>query len=309
MPTWRPLLDLWFQTHFGVVNARQLTEFGCSTRTITRMVARGELTVLQHGVYGSRQWPDSRERQLVALCAMGMSIAIGLTTAGTLWGFRAIKDKRIHLLTPHAVSPEVADVVVHRCRRIDPVDLVERPDGIRMTSPPRTLFDSADLLGVRAARSVMEQILHEKMCTLGTINDTFIRLAHPNRPGTRTMAEVLASRPSWRTALHSGLEVRVLEEVERQHLPAPITQCPVALPTGRTIHLDFGWPQWKVGLEVDDPTWHDGFEERHRDMHRDRKAGTIGWLVPRVSKIDVRGNLADAVGDVGQILRQRGAQF
>ncbi len=265
--------------------------------------------MLQHGVYGSRQWPDSRERQLVALCSMGMSIAIGLTTAGTLWGFRAIKDKRIHLLTPHAVSPEVVGVVVHRCRRIDPVDLVERPDGIRMTSPPRTLFDSADLLGVRAARSVMEQILHEKLCTLGIINDTFIRLAHPNRPGTRTMAEVLASRPAWRTALHSDLEVRVLEEVERQHLPAPTTQCPIALPTGRTIHLDFGWPQWKVGLEVDDPTWHDGFEERHRDMHRDRKAGTLGWLVPRVSKIDVGGNLADAIDDVGQILRQRGAGF
>ena len=245
----------------------------------------------------------------MALCAMGMSIAIGFTTAAKLWGFRGIVDKRIHILTPHAVSPEVSGVVVHRCRRIDPVDLVQRPDGIRVTSPPRTLFDSADLLGVRAARSVMEQILHERMCTLGTINDTFIRLAHPNRPGSRTMAEVIASRPVWRSALHSDLEHRVLMEIERQSLPAPTTQCPVPLPTGRPIHLDFGWPQWKVGLEVDDPTWHDGFEERHRDFKRDRKAGTVGWLVPRVSKIDVNGDLADAVGDVALILRQRGAHF
>jgi len=306
---WRPLLDLWFQTHLGVVNARQLTEFGCSTRTITRMVARGELAVLQHGVYGSRQWPDSRARQLVALCAMGMSIAIGFTTAATLWGFRGIADKRVHILTPHAVSPEIPGVIVHRCRKIDAVDLVVRPDGIRVTSPPRTLFDSADLLGVKAARSVMEQILHEKLCTLGTINDTFIRLAHPNRPGSRTMAEVIASRPAWRTALHSDLENRVLMELERQCFPSPTPQCPVPLPTGHTIHLDYGWPQWKVGLEVDDPTWHDGFEERHRDMNRDRKAGTVGWSVSRISKIDVNGGLADAVGDVAVILRQRGAKF
>ena len=198
----------------------------------------------------------------MALCAMGMSIAIGFTTAFKLWGFRGVVDKRIHILTPHAASPEIAGVVVHRCRRIDAVDLVPRPDGIRVTSPQRTLFDSADLLGVRAARSVMEQILHEKLCTLGTINDTSIRLAHPNRPGSRTMAEMIGSRPAWRAALHSALELRVLMEIER-----------------------------------------------HRDMNRDRKAGTVGWLVPRVSKIDVNGGLADAVGDVGLILRHAARSF
>ena len=116
---------------------------------------------------------------------------------------------------------------------------MERPDGIRVASPPRTLFDSADLLGISAARSVMEQILNEKMCGLETIIDTFTRLAHPRRPGTATMAAVIASRPKWRRALHSDLEEKVLEEIERQHLPLATTQCPVQLPCGDVIHLDF----------------------------------------------------------------------
>jgi hypothetical protein len=197
--------------------------------------------------------------------------------------------------------------VVHRTRRIDKVDVVDRADGIRLTSPPRTLFDAADMLGFSASRSVLEQVLHEGTCTLGTVTDTFARLAHPHRPGTRTMAEVIASRPPWRTALQSGLELRVLEEIERQALPMPIAQCPVELPTGVTIHLDFGWPEWKVGLEVDDPAWHAGVERHHRDLHRDRKASVVGWSVPRVSRIDVEGSLRDAVNDIALILRNRSA--
>ncbi len=307
MTPWRPALDHWFQTHLGVISAPQLLQLGCSTRTIHRMVARGELVRTHHGVYRSRQWPSSREQEMVALCAMNPHLVIAFTTACILWGCRKVVDHRIHVLAPHPVSPDLAGVVVHRCRRIDPVDIVERPDGIRLTSPPRTLFDSADMLGLSAARSVMEQMLNEQRFTLGTMVDTYQRLTHPNRPGSRTTLEVLASRPTWRRALQSDLEQRVLEEFERQGLPIAVAQCPVQLPTGRTIHLDFGWPQWQVGVEVDDPAWHEGFEERHRDMHRDRKATTIGWLVPRISKIDVNGALADAVNDVAVILRRRGA--
>jgi very-short-patch-repair endonuclease len=60
-------------------------------------------------------------------------------------------------------------------------------------------------------------------------------------------------------------------------------------------------------LEVDHPTWHAGVEHHHRDLQRDRKAATVGWIVPRVSRIDVEGSLRDAVNDVALILRARSA--
>lgn len=305
MTVWQPALDAWFRSHHGVISARQLMTLGCSPRTIRRMVARDQLAVVQRGVYVSRQWPTGREQQMAAACARNPSAVIGFTTAAKLWGLRRVTDHRIHVLVPHGASPDLNGIVVHRCRRIDDVDIVNRDDGIQLTSPPRTLFDCADMLGVSASRSAMEQLLREQRCTLGTILDTYLRLAHPNRPGSRTMGEVIASRPTWRQALHSDLELRVLEEIERQQLPCVETQCPVVLGDGRVIHLDFGWPQWQVGLEVDDPAWHDGVEERHRDANRDRKAAAVGWSVPRLSKIDVHGDLADAIRDVSVILRQR----
>ena len=305
MTTWQSALDAWFRTHHGVISAPQLNYLGCSTSTVRRMVARNELVIAQRGVYISSQWPIGREQTMAAACARNPAALIGFTTAFKVWGVRRVADRLIHVLVPHGSSPELEGVVVHRCRRIDEIDIVRRDDGINLTSPARSLFDSADMLGVSASRSAMEQLLSEKRCTLEAILHTYFRLAHPNRPGSRTMAEVIASRPQWRKALQSDLEFRVLEEIERQRLPPVVTQCPVDLGNGRVIHLDFGWPQWQVGLEVDDPAWHDGAEESHRDANRDRKAAVVGWLVPRVSKIDVHGDLADAIHDIAIILRQR----
>lgn len=305
MAAWQAELDEWLRTHHGVIHAAELRRLRCSPRTVQRMVDREQLTVLQPGVYLSRQWALGRSQLMAAACLRNPLALIGFTTAAKLWGLRRVNDQRIHVLVPHGASPQLDGIVVHRCRRIDAIDIVQRGDGIRVTSPPRSLFDAADILGVSATRSALEQLLHEERCTLDASIETFTRLYHPNRPGSRTMAEVISSRPKWRQALHSDLELRVLEEIERQRLPTVTTQCPVTLPDGNVIHLDFGWPQWQVGLEVDDPAWHAGAQERHRDAHRDRKATTVGWAVPRVSKIDVQGDLADAIRDVAVILQKR----
>jgi hypothetical protein len=305
MPSWRTALDEWFRTHHGVIGAPRMKRLGCSPRTISRMVERGELITLLPGVFVSAQWPIGREQLMVAVCERIQFAVIGFPTAGREWRHRGVSDPLVHALVPHGSSPQMVGVVVHRCRRIDPVDIVERPDGIRLTSPPRTLFDSADMLGLSSARSVLEQMLHDKVCTIETVIDTYVRLGHVNRPGTRTMRLVLASRPAWRSALHSGLEMTVLEAIERAELPPAVVQCPLELEPGRVIHFDFGWPAFKVGLEIDDPAWHEGVEDRHRDIRRDRKAATLGWHVLRASKIDVNGALDDALADVAAVLSRR----
>ena len=307
MPTWRRTLDHWLRTHHGVVSAPQLQALGCSNSTVYRMVEREELVPLLPGVFLSAQWPLGPTQRMVAACARNPSAMIGFTTACKEWHLRRVPNSTLHLLVPHGCTPELAGITVHRCRRIDPVDIVERPDGIRLTSPPRTLFDSADMLGLSNARSVMQQILHEKLCTLPTILDTYRRLAHPNRPGTATMREVIASKPMWSHALHSHLELVVLEAIERHGLPAPVRQCPTVTADGHLLHADFGWPSSKVALEVDDPAWHDGAENRRNDAWRDRKATAGGWAVIRVARLDVEGPLDAAIADVDAVLALRTA--
>lgn len=298
---WRRSMDAWFSTHLGIISTSKLAELGCNRRNVAHLVDRGELVTMLPGVFRSAQWPCNREQILAAVCARNPAAMIGFTTAGQLWSVRRMTDRWIHVLVTHGCSPEMEGIVVHRCRRIDPVDVVQRPDGIRLTSPPRTIFDCADMIGREATTSALEQLLNEQRLTFGTITDTMQRLYHPNRPGSRTMLAVIRSRPAWRAALQSNLEVRVLEEIARQGLSLPVTQFPMRLPD-RDIAIDFAWPSVKLAVEVDHPAWHDGAVESHADKGRDRKLTTIGWTSARITDIDVYGGLSEAVSDIGQIL-------
>ena len=304
---WRRAMDAWFSSHLGIIARSKLVELGCSDRNVGRMVDRRELVVMLPGVYRSAQWPLGREQIMAAACARNPAALIGFTTAGQQWGLRKMTDGQIHALIYHGRSPEIEGIVVHRCRRIDPVDIVELSNGIRLTSPPRTLFDSADMIGESATASVLEQLLNDQRCTLGTITDTVTRLYHPRRPGSTTMLAVIRSRPAWRSAMQSGLETLVLEEIAGQRLPMPIPQFRMGLPDGVGIAIDFAWPSHSVALEVDHPAWHAGALESHRDKHRDRKLVSIGWSALRLTDIDVATGLAEAIADVGAVIRARAA--
>ena len=299
---WKPAVDDFLSTHLGVVSTCRLLQFGCSSRTLANMVADGEMITMLPGVFRSAQWPCNREQLIAAVCARNPAALIGFTTAGQLWVMRKMTDPKIHVLISHGHSPELEGVVVHRCRRIDPVDVVLRPDGIRLTSPPRTLFDCADMIGKDATASVLEQLLNEQRLTFGTMTDTVTRLYHPRRPGSKTVLAVIRSRPAWRAALQSDLESRVLDEMSTQGLPVPVTQLPMRLPNGRDIAIDFAWPAVKLAVEVDHPAWHDGAVESHADKGRDRKLATMGWASARITDIDVNTGLREAVGDIRDIL-------
>jgi very-short-patch-repair endonuclease len=304
--SWRRSMDAWFSSHLGIISLAKLVECGCGDRNIAQMVERQELITMLPGVFRSAQWPCNREQILAAVCARNLAAMIGFTTAGQLWAQRRMSDPNIHVLVPHGCSPEMEGVVIHRCRRIDPVDIVQRPDGIRLSSPPRTIFDSADMIGFEATTSVLEQLLNEQKVTFGTISDTVHRLYHPQRPGSKTMLAVIRSRPAWRAALQSDLEVKVLEEMSRQNLPMPVTQFPMRLPD-RDIVIDFAWPALMLAVEVDHPAWHDGELDSHADKGRDRKLTTMGWTSARITAIDVNGGLREAVADIGRILDRLGA--
>jgi hypothetical protein len=259
---WKVAANDYLSSHLGVISANRLIGFGCPSRTLANLVSDGQLITMLPGVYRSAQWPRNREQILAAICARNLAAMIGFTTAGQLWAQRRMSDPSIHVLVPHGCSPEMEGVVIHRCRRIDPIDLAQRPDGIRLSSPPRTIFDCADMIGLEATTSVLEQLLNEQKVTFGTISDTVHRLYHPQRPGSKTMLAAIRSRPAWRAALQSDLEVKVLEEMSRQNLPVPATQFPMRLPD-RDIVIDFAWPAFRLAVEVDHPAWHDGAVDAH----------------------------------------------
>lgn len=300
-------LHSWLAAHHGIVTGRDLPALGLGHGDARTLVRAGHLVVVRRGIYRSPHVPLGRTQLMAAACLANPEAAIGFTTAGREWGFRRMAGAEVHVLVPHGSTPELPGIEVHRCRRIDAVDLAgRRGDGIRLTSPPRTLFDSGAVVPEDALASAIEQAIADRRCTIGTLMSTRARLFHPNRPGAQRFDAVLQGRPALRGAARSELERTVRAAIQLAGLPAPEVNAWFVLPNGERIRIDLAWPAWRLAVEVDHPFWHDREEEAARDKRRDRKLAVAGWLSLRISKLDVDVRLADAVSDIGAVLLQRG---
>jgi len=303
---WKPTVYQAVRAQVGIVSVRQMVDAGCPRREAYRLVEGEEFELVLPGILHSTHWPMGREQLMIAACLRNPRAVIGFTTSCQEWHFRGTgKDDDVHVLVPHSSSPILPGIIVHRCRRIDPVDIVQRSNGTRITSPSRSLFDSADMLGVQRSTSILEQLIDQNKGAFVTHAGTFARLAAPGRPGTSTMKAVIASRPPWRAALQSELELIVLTEITRQGLPAPEVQFVWDRHGGGRVRFDFAWPSVRVALEVDHPFWHAGSRPSARDKRRDLDTAVDGWLTVRLADFDVNGGLPADIRKLGLVLARR----
>ena len=292
-----------FSQQFGMISARQLIEKGCSERTIRRMASEGALQTVLPGVFRSPSWPMGREQLMVAGCLRNSAAALAFTTAGQIHGLRKMFDDRVHLLVPHGSSPDLPGLVVHRCRKIDPEDIVPLGNGMRVTSVARTLFDVGGVIGHRRVVSALENALDRKLVNMDAMSEVTLRLFHRRRPGSREIRSALLARSDWTSALQSDLEVRVLAAIRRAGLPIPVVQYELSFEDGHIVRFDFAWPHIRVALEVDHSFWHVGSEESRKDKQRDRKVATLSWQTLRITEDDVRVGLDGVMLDLAAIIR------
>jgi hypothetical protein len=184
--------------------------------------------------------------------------------------------------------------------------VVPRPDGVRLTSPPRTLLDAAAIIGPDATESAIEQVLLERRCTFGLLMRTAERLYHPLRPGAPVFQRVLMSRPQWQGEARSDLEVRFRRAIERHGLPLPLVNHHIEVEPGATVEADLVWPEWRVIGEIDHLFWHGGAAAGRRDRRRDRRLAALGWLTIRFDQWDIDQGLADAIAELADVLHDRG---
>jgi predicted transcriptional regulator of viral defense system len=300
---WKADMNHLFSQQFGMISARQLIEKGCSERTIRRMASEGALQTVLPGVFRSPSWPMGREQLMVAGCLRNSDAALAFTTAGQIHGLRKMFDDRVHLLVPHGSSPDLPGLVVHRCRKIDPEDIVPVGNGMRVTSVARTLFDVGGVIGHRRVVSALENALDRKLVNMDTMSEVTLRLFHRRRPGSREIRSALLARSDWTSALQSDLEVRVLAAIRRAGLPMPVVQYELSFEDGHIVRFDFAWPHIRVALEVDHSFWHVGSEESRKDKQRDRKVATLNWQTLRITEDDVRVGLDGVMLDLAAVIR------
>ena len=269
------------ESQFGAFARRQAVNAGLSEGAMTRRVMSGRWIEVFPAVY---RLPGAvrtgRQRAMAAVLWGGDASAISHTTAGRLFRLDAVRSRELHLTLPPSVGRRGHDFELHRMA-IPRRDLVS-VDGIRCTSAARTIVDCAALLGDEALEDAFEQARRMGLTSVAALTRRAGELCGRGRPGSRSIARLLAAQSAGDRALESRLEVKLARLLRKSSLPPPERQVPV----GR-FRLDFAWPDRRIGCECD------GFEHRgsrlawKRDRGRLAAIEAAGWRVVHVTWADV----------------------
>lgn len=197
---------------------------------------------------------------------------------------RSPTDGLVHVIAPPSSHPCVAPWVrAYRTSLLCDEEIVDRRDGVRVTSPPRTAVDLTRYVGRDAVSLVIEDVLHRGLCTVSSLHRTAERLATPGRPWARRFLAVLQGRCPGPAAASDGerlvfeaLVARGVRDVERQ--------VRVELPGYGPARFDIAVRQIKLAIEIDLHPEHATPAGIANDNLRDHCAAAAGWETRRVGE-------------------------
>ena len=282
----KPELQETIGRQHGIVGRTQLMELRVSPRTIERWVSRRELVRVHPGVYRSPVAPPTATQKLwAALVAAGPEAVVSHRAAAELWGMRGVSAQVPELSVIHE-RPRLENCRLHRMQSLSPPDVVERTDGIPITSPARTVLDLGAVVHPDQVARAAIDALHRRLVGWDQLAAVLGREGRRGRAGTAALRRFMAREDPGIAALESELEVRFWELVTSSDLRLPVRQFVVR--DGRHVfRLDFAYPELMLAIEVDGVAWHGTAADRRRDRERERFLRGLGWTVLRFGWDDV----------------------
>ncbi|MFN3257690.1 MAG: hypothetical protein ACE37B_18565 [Ilumatobacter sp.] len=288
--------DLFARQH-GVASLDQLIGTGLTAGEIEHLSLRGALRSLVKGSYGSPSVQVTEQSMAAALCLARPHVAVAGPSAGRLWGFRRLgSDRRLHVIAPPAAQPAgSSEVKVYRTAAIRPDDIIQRPDGIRLTTRQRTALDLARSRPDDALLSIIEQAMHDGGLTGADMRAVAAPWAR-RRPWVRRYLRQLDRRVDGGAA-ESDPEVRVGVLLRDRGVRGLVRQFAVDLPGYGPARFDLAVPDVRWAVEVDVFPTHAETAGRASDVRRDRCAAADGWSVFRISAADYTHRLDARLDD------------
>jgi hypothetical protein len=275
------------ECHHGVFALDHLRALDVSPHARKYRLALGRWALVHERVYRIVGAPLTWRGSVLAACwAGGERAAASHRTAAELWALPGRTDALVEITCPRWQRAQHAALVVHESRKLDACD-VTVSDGIPVTTPERTLFDLAGVVGPLTLDLAMENALRRKLTDAAALETMLGRLARRGRTGTkRFRAAVLAHTEGART--ESEAELLVLRLLARQGLPTPATQHEIRGHDGRLVaRVDFAYPEHKIAIEYDSYEHHTGRLALVRDSARRNAVVALGWLPITATAEDV----------------------
>ena len=259
----------------GVVGRWQLLAAGLPASLIDHWVRVGLLHVWHRGVYsvGHRVLGAHGRRKAAAL-AGGERAALCCQTAGDFRNVRPNASGTIHLWVPNQRTRKIDGIVCHRFGDMEEED-IEEIDGIRTTTPMRTIVDMAAGWDVETIEKAFARTELNRQFDLHALNAILAR--RPNRAGLRKIRHAMEIYDGPVPDM-TALELRGLELVRRAGLPMPVPQFHVG-----AHRVDFFWPDRLLIMEMDSIRWHLSVGRWQSDQDRTNEHLAEGIATTRVS--------------------------
>lgn len=251
----------------GNVTRQQLLALGVGSNAIDYRVRKGRLHRVYTGVYAvGRPAQTALERASAAVLACGPGAALSHRAAAAFWGFLKPWPSRFDVIVPGDRRPN--GIRTHCAVQLTRRD-IRKHQGIRVTSPARTIHDCARTLSDRAlARAVNDARLQGHL-----------KLHH--------LAELLERRPNSRLTpfietpdapTRSEFEDAFLAFCQTHGLPRPTVNTKVA---GHEVDALF--EAHKLIVELDGYKFHKTRESFESDRDRDADTLAAGCATVRIT--------------------------
>ena len=266
-----------------MVRLDQLRRLGLGGKAIEYRARSGRLYRLHRGVYAvGRREVSARGRFRAAVFAIDRSV-LGFQSGAALWGFMPETEEPVDVVVlGDRRSPP--GIRVHTTRHLPSRD-VQRRSGIPVTEPHRTLLDLADVLPRRDLRRALGQAEVMRLVAHPRLRD-LLADAH-GRHGAHTLSLLLDRGPA---PTRSPLEDDLVDFCHDHGLGPRKHNARVG-----AYEVDVLFPQARLILEADSPTYHDTPTARANDAEKDRALTAAGHRVIRLREEDFHEGMAERI--------------
>jgi very-short-patch-repair endonuclease len=278
----------------GVASHEQLVAAGLSHRAVSRSLKAGRLRPMFRSVYSVGHAAVRREGWCrAALLACGDKSVLGHRTACMLWRFRHDELFPLSVIVPNNRGRKIDRVQVRRMQlgRREWMTL----DGLRVTTPARTIVDMAGELSPREMRRLVERAQDLRRFDPNRIEIVLER--NPRRPGCRPLLHLIALLKPDADGAKSYLERLFLTLIRKAGLPKPGVNVKIE---GR--ERDFVWRNQRLVIEVDGYAFHSSKQAIARDKKRDRELTAALWRPARFTYEEVAFEPAATASDLRDLL-------
>ena len=273
--TWDKVVARLAERQHGVVAARQLAAIGLSRNAVSARAQAGRLHRVHRGVYAvGHPIFTVNGRRMAAVLAAGPGAVLSHASAAALCG-RSGRRARLGSTSASEAPPGAASdpgLRIHRTPTLQ-ADEITKHQGLRVTTPARTLLDLAAILTPRALERALDEAEVKQLYDRTSL-DALAR-AHAGERGARALTQAL-DEDGEPTLTDSELEELMLALCADHDLPRPEPRAWVA-----GLRVDFLFAASRLVVETDGYRYHRTRRAFERDRERDGILARAGYRTLR----------------------------